>query len=96
MSTNIIPYLDILPVELLYHILNYLDTTTILLSFRYVCQRFYLISNVYKQYQLNLNSCTKSSFYRFCRVINPLNIISLILSDDDQTPGQIKFISLFF
>jgi hypothetical protein len=97
MSTNIIiPYLDILPVELIFHILNYLDTNTILLSFRYVCKRFYIITNAYDQYKLNLNSCTKSNFYRFCRIINPLNIISLILSDDDQTPGQICLFLTFF
>ena len=96
MSTEIIPYLDILPVELLYHIINYLDANTILISFRYVCKRFYLISNVYDEYKLNLNSCRKSNFYHFCRIINPLNIISLILSDDDQTPGQINLFLTFF
>lgn len=90
MSTNIIPYLDTLPVELIFHILNFLDADTILLSIRYICKRFYIISNVYNEYKLNLNSCRKSNFYRFCRIINPLNIVSLILSDDDQTPGQIS------
>ncbi|CAF0879864.1 unnamed protein product [Adineta steineri] len=96
MSTDIISYLDNLPVELLYHILKFLDTDTILLSFRYVCKRFYIISNVYNQYELNLNSCTKYNFYRFCRIINPLNIISLILSDDDRTPGQINLFLSFY
>lgn len=96
MSTNIIPYLDLLPVELIYHIFNYLDADTILLSFRYICKRFYIISNVYNEYKLNLNSCTKSNFYRFSRIIDPLNIISLILSDDDQTPGQISLFLKFF
>ena len=52
MSTDIIPYLDILPVELIFHILNYLDTDTILLSFRYICKRFYIITNAYNQYKL--------------------------------------------
>ncbi|CAF1197551.1 unnamed protein product [Adineta ricciae] len=96
MSTDIISYFDNLPVELLYHILNYLDTNTILLSFRYVCSRFYLLSNVYNQYQLNFYSCTKYNFYRFARIINPVHIVSLVLSDDDRTPGQINlFLSLF-
>ncbi|CAF3550412.1 unnamed protein product [Rotaria socialis] len=96
MPANIIPYLDILPVELIYHILNFLDTHTILLSLRYVCKHFYVISNVFNQCKLNLNSCRKSDFYRFCRIINPLNVISLILSDDDKTPGQIGlFLSRF-
>src|SRR5205085_8856423 len=77
-------------------ILNYLDCDTILLSFRYVCKRFYLITNGYNQYKLNLNSCIKSNFYCYCRIINPLNIISLILSDDDQTPGQISLFLTYF
>jgi len=96
MSTDMISYLDILPVELLYHILNYLDTDTILLCFRYVCKRFYIISNVYNQYKLNFNACTKYNFVRYCRIINPLNIISLILSDDDRTPGQISLFLSYF
>ncbi|UJR25972.1 hypothetical protein I4U23_007320 [Adineta vaga] len=96
MSTDLISYFDNLPVELLYHILNFLDTDTILLSFRYVCTRFYLLSNVYNQYQLNLYSCTKYNFYRFSRIINPVNIITLVLSDDDRTPGQINLFLSFF
>ncbi|CAF0963154.1 unnamed protein product [Rotaria sordida] len=96
MSTTIVSYLDTLPVELLNHILNFLDTNTILLSFRYVCKRFYIIANAYNQYKLNLNSCRKNNFYHFCRIINPLNIISLILSDDDKTPGQISLFLSFF
>lgn len=96
MPTNITPYFDILPVELLYHILKLLDTDTILLSLRYVCRRFYIISNVYDQYKLHLNSCRKYDFYRFCYIINPLNIISLTLSDDDKTPGQIGLFLSYF
>ncbi|CAF0798936.1 unnamed protein product [Rotaria sp. Silwood1] len=96
MSTTITTYLDTLPVELLNYILNFLDTHTILLSFRYVCKRFYIISNVYDQYKLNLNLCRKYNFYHFCRIINPLHIISLILSDDDKTPGQISLFLSFF
>jgi len=91
MSTTLADaYLDRLPVELIFHLLNFLDTQTILLSFRYVCQRFYLISNVYNQYEFNFQSCTKSNFNRFCRILCPENILSLSLSDDDQTPGQIS------
>lgn len=96
MSTNIITYLDTLPVELLYHIFNFIETNTILLSLRYVSKRFYVISNVYNQYKLNLSSCRKHHFYHLCHIINPLNIISLTLSDDDRTPGQIGvFLSYF-
>ena len=96
MPALMILYLDILPTELLYYILNFLDTRTILLSFRYVCKRFYILSNDYNQYRLNLNSCGKYDFYRLCRIISPLNIISLLLSDDDKTPGQISLFLSFF
>ena len=87
---------DRLPVELILHILTYLDTESILCSFRYVCQRFYRISNVYNRYELNCQALNKWTFYRFCRIIQPENILSLILSDDEQTPGQISVFLSFF
>lgn len=87
---------DRLPVELLLHILTYLDTETILCSLRYVCQRFYRITNVYNRYELNCQALNKWTFYRYCRIIQPENIYSLNLSDDDQTPGQIALFFSFF
>ena len=87
---------DRLPVELVLHILTYLDTETILCSLRYVCRRFYRITNVYNRYELNCQALNKWTFYRYCRIIQPENIISLILSDDDQTPGQISLFFSFF
>lgn len=96
MSALIPSYLAALPVELLYHILTFLDTDTILLSFRYVCRRFYLVSDGYDQCQLNFSACTKYNFYRLCRILNPVNVVSLVLSDDDRTPGQIQLFLSFF
>ena len=88
--------LHTLPVELLHHILQLLDSETILLSFRHVCRRFHLITDVYNRYRLDLHSCTKANFYRLCRTITPSNILALTLSDDETTPGQIGLFLRYF
>jgi hypothetical protein len=85
-----------LPIELVYHIFGNLDVQTILFSFRNVCKRFYSIVNNYNRCELDLSSVSKIEFHRICRTILPENIISLTLSDNDMTPGQIGlFMSLF-
>lgn len=43
----------ILPVELVYRILNHLDLFEILVSMRNVCQRLDQIVDTYDQYQVN-------------------------------------------
>ncbi|CAF0820089.1 unnamed protein product [Rotaria sordida] len=88
--------LDTLPVEILYHIFDYLDIQTIVLSFRYVCKRFYSITNSYDRYNFNFKSISKPYFYVICQLIPFENVISLTLSDEDKTRGQIQlFLSLF-
>ncbi|CAF3369061.1 unnamed protein product [Rotaria sp. Silwood2] len=93
MSTTLTLSLDTLPIELIHQIFNSLDEQTIILSLRYVCQRFYTITNVYDCYKLNFQSISKSNFDHICRFIQPENVISLTLSDEHITPGQIQ---LFF
>ncbi|CAF2808808.1 unnamed protein product [Rotaria sp. Silwood2] len=96
MSTILNSSLDTLPVELIHRIFNSLDEQTIILSLRYVCKRFYTIVNVYDHYKLNFESILKSNFDRICRFIQLENVISLTLSDEHMTPGQIQlFFSLF-
>ncbi|CAF1342097.1 unnamed protein product [Rotaria sordida] len=96
MSTTLISSLDTLPVELIHQIFNSLDEQTIILSLRYVCKRFYTITNVYDCYKLNFQSILKSNFDRICRFIQPENVISLTLSDEHTTTDQIQlFLSLF-
>lgn len=96
MSTEVIPSLSTLPVELLYRLLDYLDIQTILLSFRYVSKKFYLISNNSNRYNLDLSSTSKSNFNLICRLICLEKVVSITLSDEDVTPGQIGlFFSLF-
>ena len=88
--------LNTLPVGILYRIFDNLDGQTILLSLRYVCKRLHTIADTYKWYQLDFSSISKQNFDFICRLIHPENVISLILSDDNETPGQIRlFLSLF-
>ncbi len=49
-----------LPVELVYRILDKLDTLTILLSCRNVCTRFNAITDSYYRYQVNFSFTKKS------------------------------------
>lgn len=85
-----------LPVEILYHIIDYLDISTIFLSLSNVCTYFRTILSTYNHYQLNLSSVSKLSFDRICRLIQPDHIRSLTLSDDNKTPGQIRLFLSFF
>ena len=96
MSTKFVPSLSTLPVELIYRLLDYLDVQTILLSFRYVSKKFYLISNNSNCYNLNLSSISKSDSDLICRQICPEKVVSITLSDEDTTPGQIGFFFSLF
>ncbi|CAF0952592.1 unnamed protein product [Rotaria sordida] len=96
MPTKVIPSLRTLPVELLYRILEYLDVQTILLSLRKVCTKFYTITENFDRYKLDLSSSTKHDFHLICHLIHPESVMSIIVSDGEKTPGQIKlFFSLF-
>ncbi|CAF0806321.1 unnamed protein product [Rotaria sordida] len=95
MSNNIKLSIEILPVELFHYILDNLDIETIIFSVRHVCRLFRSFVNSYSRYILNLTSISKSNLYLLCRLINPHNIISLTLSNEERTSNQIDlFISL--
>ena len=85
--------LDSLPTEILHRILDHVDGQTIFFSCRYVSKQFEAITNTYNRYKLDFSVISKTNFRLACRAIRPENVISLILSDDDKTTGQI---SLFF
>jgi len=88
--------LDTLPVEILYRLFDNLDIETIVLSLRYVCKRFYLTTKSYNRYNFNFKSISKPHFHFICQFIPFENVISLTLSNDDKTGGQIPlFLSLF-
>ncbi|CAF3747472.1 unnamed protein product [Rotaria sp. Silwood1] len=80
-----------LPVELFHCILDNLDTKTIIFSVRHVCRLFRSLVNNYDRYVLNLTLVSKRDLILFCRLINPNNVISLTLSNEEQTSNQIDF-----
>lgn len=96
MSNEQVPSLDTLPIELIYKIFHYLDSTTIVRSLRCVCKRLYDSVNQYEEYDFNFQSISKSNFSLLCNYIKLKHVKSLTLSDDNQTPGQIEyFLSLY-
>lgn len=96
MSINQNLSLQILPVEILHHIFDNVDIHTILFSVRNTCHRFRAIVNTYTRYTLNFQSIPKPDFDRLCHLIDPCRVISLILSEDEETFDQIKlFLSNF-
>jgi hypothetical protein len=84
------PTMDNLPVELIYHIFDRLDTYTIFTSLYNVCTRLNSIIHAYDQYNLNLKSISKTYFHRICSKIRPEQIISLTLSDGDENVGLVE------
>ena len=82
--------LDTLPVELIYHLLDQLDTFTIVTSLYNVCKRLNSIIQHYDQYHLHFKSIPISYFYRVCSVIRPEQVVSLTLSDGHENVGLVK------
>ncbi|CAF3720823.1 unnamed protein product [Rotaria socialis] len=96
MATSIVLPLNNLPVEILHRIFDSLDAGTILFYVKCVCKRLYSATTNYNRYELNFNAICKKTFHQLCSVTDPENIISLTLSDENQTPGQIElFLSLY-
>lgn len=58
-----------LPVEILHHILDYVDTSTIFLSLYDVCTYFQAIVTTYNQYRIDFCSISKLYFRRICQII---------------------------
>ena len=82
--------LDNLPVELIYYILDQLDTYTILTSLYNVCKRLNSILLTYDKYNLCLKKISMSYFNRICSLIHPEQIISLTLSDGNDNVGLVE------
>ena len=85
-----------LPVELIHRILNNLDAYFIYFFVRKVCKRFYLIVNLYHQYDLNLDSISQSRLKIISRCIQSEKISSLGLKNMYNELEKTKlFLSLF-
>lgn len=52
-----------------------------IVSFSLTCKRYFHCLENYHQYKINFQSVSKSKFDLVCRLRNPSNITSLILSD---------------
>jgi hypothetical protein len=88
--------LDCFPVELVHHLLNYFSAHEIFYTFTHVSSYIDNVLNAYSSYRVNFESITKKEFDSVCQRIVPKQVISLTLSDDENTPGQIElFLSRF-
>ncbi|CAF1461441.1 unnamed protein product [Rotaria sordida] len=90
-DSSLLPTLDNLPAELIYYILDQLNTYTIFTSLYNVCNRLNSIIHTYDRYDLNLNSISMSYFHHICSLIHPEQIRSLTLSDGNDNVGLVKF-----
>ncbi len=75
--------IEILLVEIIHRILDNLDAETILLSVRLVSKLFRSIISTYNRYSLDLSLVSKRNFDLLCRLINPENVISIRISNDE-------------
>ncbi|CAF2035753.1 unnamed protein product [Rotaria magnacalcarata] len=80
--------IDVLPVELLYTIFTYLSAHEIFYAFYNLSDYVDAVLVNYDRYLVNFCSVLKSQFDVTCYYIRPDRVISLTLSDDDETPGQ--------
>jgi hypothetical protein len=95
MTDSSISIIEKLPSEIFHKILDHLKTTEMFYSLNNVCRRMNAFLISYNRYELDFSSLSRFDFNFFHSVIHPKNIISLTLSDDDRTPGQIGlFLSL--
>lgn len=85
--------LDQFPVELVFDVFTYLTASEILHSFDNFSRYLKHCIRSYQQYKVNFKSIHKREFDRICNVIRPDQIMTLTLSDDEETPGQMP---LFF
>jgi len=89
-------FFDLLPLELLHNIFTYFFTHEILYSFSNVSDHVDIVLLTYPSYRLNFKSILKSNFDLICRQIKPDQVLSLTLSDDDDTPGQSELFLSYF
>ncbi|CAF1208316.1 unnamed protein product [Adineta ricciae] len=88
--------LDRLPTELFYDVLKYFWAHEALHSFSNLNDRIDAILKSYPTYRINCRSIRKSAFHHICEWISPEQVISLILSDENDTPSQSKLFLSYF
>ena len=80
--------IDRLPIELLHDIFDYLFVHDIFYSFSSLSDHLDSILADYCHYLLNFHSVLKSKFDLLCQHIRPHQVISIILSHDNDTSNQ--------
>jgi hypothetical protein len=78
---------DQLPVELLQTLFNYFSASELLFTFHNVNDYVNATLQSYPDYHLNLKFISKVHFRHLCCYVRPEQVISLTLSDGDDTPG---------
>ncbi len=86
-------YLDYLPVELLHMIFEFMTNYDVIWSFFNLSPYLNSILNNYSWPMLNFQSISKFYFDFICNHLDKERLLSLTLSDDLKTPGQVQ---LFF
>ncbi|CAF3018660.1 unnamed protein product [Rotaria socialis] len=84
MSTKAQVHFQLLPVELVHKIFDYLNAEAIVFSMRLVCKQLYSIVNAYNRYELDFRYISKSDLPLLARIIDPDAIISLKLSKTEK------------
>ncbi|CAF1306821.1 unnamed protein product [Rotaria sordida] len=87
---------DRLPIELIHSIFNYLLANDIFYALFNLSPYLDFIITNYDRYYLNFKSCRKSQFDFVCRHIRPDQVVSLTLSDANDTPDQSKLFFSYF
>lgn len=89
-------HFDDVPVELLHDLFDYFLAHELLYSFRHVSDYIDGALRSYSAYRWNFQSIGKREFDLVCRHIHPEQVISLVLPDDNDTPGLPRlFLSRF-
>ncbi|CAF0839344.1 unnamed protein product [Adineta steineri] len=87
---------NILSIEIWHEIFTYLSAVDIFNAFTNINSYFNSILSNYNQYNINFQSCLKTHFDLICGHIQPNQILSLTLSNSNDTPGQFElFIAKF-
>ena len=79
--------LDNLPVELIHHLLGYFSAHEIFHSLINVTSYIDAILITYGNYRVNFKAITRQHFDLVCRYLIPDQVISLTLSNNEDTPG---------
>ena len=89
-------FFDRFPVELLHHLFTYFSAHEILLTFSNISDYVNAVLLAYDTYELNFRSIQKNHFDLICKHIQPEQVTSLVLSDENDTPpGSHIFFSHF-